>query len=174
MGEQDQNLPPFLKKGKNKIPASNDRGSKLGIEVAQLYLDKLFLEGELAEQEREAREGRQEVRNLQMRTGNLQSILEQSAEYNGLLLKGVRGFGTELNDAYGMLAEANGQLANVPERLSRAWDRGYIARAKEEAVRRIENRRREKDNRIDKWAVNLVRGKVTSLIRNVGTLLTGK
>lgn len=161
-----EDLPPFLKKGR-KGKKKPDADMSHAVAEGGFYLNNLFLQMELEETQRRAKEDEREVRSLQMRAGSLQNTLEESAAYNRLLLRGIRGLNLELSDAYG-------QLADVPQRLGKVWEKGYIARVKEEAARRIENRRRGKENAIGRWAVNLVRNKAASLIRNTQFLLTGK
>ena len=160
----EKDLPPFLEK-RSKRKQKDHESSLLGAETAKLYLDNLFLEGELEERTREVLENAQMARQLQMVAGSLQNTLDVSEGRKILYANAVVAYRNDLKDAYG-------QLMEVPQKLDRAWGRGYLAGIKATALRNIEMRRLERENRMDRRAVNLIRGRLKSSVSNVAEVVS--
>lgn len=158
MSEIEGNVPPFLKKDSRRRRAKASGDSALAVEAAELFLQNVFLAAELADEQRLTQEQQGKATELQQVATGLQ-------DYNQYLLRGTRAYAGELNDAYN-------QLAEVPQQLDKAWNSGYLARVKEDALRRIEARKRQRENRIDRWAVNLIRERVTSLITTIPQMVS--
>ncbi len=156
--EQGENLPPFLKKASRRKRLADPVDASLRVEAAELYLQNVFLAAELDDARRVAEVNDDRALRSQQIAGGLQQTIVESAGYNRFLLRAMQAQRAELNDAY--------------IEVDRAWDRGYLARVKEEALMRIEARRRQRENRIGTRAVNLIRGRVISLMTTIPQMVS--
>lgn len=166
MAERAENIPPFLQKGSRKKRGSKDTGDTSPVVGdAALFLENLLLKEEVKKLEEEASRSQRRADLWQQTAGGAKVTLEGYSDTTRLLRAGNKALAAELLDAYA-------QLGEVPRLLDQAWNRGYDARGRVEALTRIEARRRERENGIGRRAVNFIRDRVTLLTTTVPQIVS--
>ena len=151
-----EKMPEFVHKSIRRKPKDNS-GSLLGADEAADLLERLFLKTELVAINEELVESAQRTSELQIVADTLRATLDKSVQSKEWYARVAVAYRDDLIMAY----------AEFPQKLDQAWGRGYLAGVKAAALRNIEMRRMERENRMDRIAVNLIRGRVTTLITNI-------